>query len=599
MIKALLLFFCICINVASYAESGQAYLDKFKAYSQWNQYLPTSPDSIFLAFVDGTSPLSRKLREKWLYQLAWNKDWITFSQHYQDSPDISLQCYAQFALYQQGKQKQAIEMAEKLWLSGNSLPKPCDGLFSLLLKNNEINEKVMTQRIVLALENRNVHLTSYLLKQFKPARIEDAKLIADIQQNPRHISTLQPGKLHGEFYLYGLKKLVSINMDLALSFWQHPKTNQLLNDAQKQSFFAYVSLYKAMRNQADTTQWFAKVKPAFYNDVLLGWQIRYALKYKQWRQVERLIQGLQDKDNPCWQYWLARSMAAQGQTEQAVAIYQRLAKLRHYYGFLASLRLKQDFNFENEQPNTDMQTLQPYQPFTAEIKALFTSKQTLTASRLVNDFMSELPKDEKSALAYWLSHDLQWHGKTVYLASNNELNNQLALRFPLAYRESVVTYAKNYQIPKALVYAIIRQESGFRDDVISPAGAHGLMQVMPTTAKVVSKFEHIAYSDNKQLFLSQKNINIGVAYLQQLAKRFGQHPILMSAAYNAGPKQVVYWMKNHPPKEMDIWIETLPWQETRNYLKNIIAFYVIYQYRMQEKPDLSAFMKPFWGNNPT
>ena len=119
------------------------------------------------------------------------------------------------------------------------------------------------------------------------------------------------------------------------------------------------------------------------------------------------------------------------------------------------------------------------------------------------------------------------------------------------------------------------------------------MQIMPATALTVAKSKKINYLDKKQLFSSQKNIIIGAAYLQQLAKRFDKHPILMAAAYNAGPKQVSYWLKNHPPKDIDIWVETLPWPETRNYLKNIIAFYAVYQYRMQERPDLTVFMKPF------
>ena len=161
----------------------------------------------------------------------------------------------------------------------------------------------------------------------------------------------------------------------------------------------------------------------------------------------------------------------------------------------------------------------------------------------------------------------------------------------MADQDAIVANAKSYQIPKALIYAIIRQESAFSDDVVSSAGAHGLMQLMPATAKSISKDKKIAYSNKKQLFSTNKNITIGTAYLQQLHRRFKNHPILVVAAYNAGPRQVVYWLKNHSPEEIDIWVETLPWKETRNYLKNVIAFYAVYQYRLQEKPDLTPFME--------
>lgn len=588
-------FFGLCLNIAVFAESGQAYLDKFMQFSGWYQQLPLSPNAEFLAFVDNNTPLSKKLREKWLYELGRIKDWSTYNKHYQYSTDPTLQCYAQLALYDQGPHQQAIQSAQQLWLNGNSQPKACDELFTVMLKNKEIDENLIHQRLVLALENRNIPLATYLLKQYSPPLINDAKLLMTIYQNPRRISLLTPSPLHSEFYLYGLKRMVSINMKEALRLWDQANAIHLLNNAQQQAFIAHVALYKAMRNQPDAPLWFAKVQPPFYNDVLLGWQIRYDLKYRQWHEVETLIDKLQDKDSPCWQYWLARAMEAQGQKENATTIYQSLAVSRNYYGFLSSLRLKKKFSFENERAVENTRNLQVYSPITNQIKSLYASKQILQASRLINDFASELPKDDKSAFVYWLANDLQWHGKSVYLSNTDELNNQLSLRFPLPYQNAVVTYAKNYQIPKELIYAIIRQESGFRDDVVSSAGAQGLMQVMPATALAVSKSGKIAYSDKKELFSTQKNINIGTAYLQQLGKRFSQHPLLMVAAYNAGPRQAANWWKNHPPKDMDIWIETLPWHETRNYIKNVIAFYAVYQFRMQQKSDLSPFMKEFYN----
>ena len=250
-------------------------------------------------------------------------------------------------------------------------------------------------------------------------------------------------------------------------------------------------------------------------------------------------------------------------------------------------------NFENVPVHHDPLTLAIYKPITDQVKELYNSHQSWLASRLLNDFNSELPKNEKSALAYWVAHELQWNGKSVYLSNNEELGNQLSLRFPLAYQPIIRNFALRYHVPQPLIFAMIRQESTFFDDIVSSAGANGLMQVMPLTAKIVAKRAHIPYNNPKELFVSDKNIHIGVAYLQQLAHQFRSHPVLVVAAYNAGPRQVNLWLKNHPPKEIDIWIETLPWQETRNYLKNVIAFYAVYQYRLGEKPNLDAFMQPF------
>lgn len=593
MVKTVWIFFALLLNATIHSTPAETYLNKFMTYKQWCQHLPTYPDPAFLAFIDKPSPLTRKLREKWLYQLAYNKDWATFTQFYRGSDDTTLQCYAQTAVYNQGHHEEALNRAKQLWLSGSSLPKSCDSLFTAMLKNNELNNTLIQKRIALALDANNISLARYLLKQYKPAHMEDAELLTSIYQHPARIRLLKPGLFHGEFYLYGLKRMVQNDMDEAIHLMAIDHAHHIMSEAQEQQFLAHLSLFKAMRNQPDAARWFAKVKPPFYNETLLEWELRFALTHQQWRKVVYLVSKSNNKHEPNNQYWMARALEALGEKETANILYKQLAAKRNYYGFLSSLKLKQKPNFENESSTPNPATLLPYKPITDQIKALYLSHQTVDASRLLNDFVSELPKHEKSAMAYWVAHHLHWHGKSIYLSTNDALNNQLSLRFPLPYRDSVQEYAKNYQIRPAFIYAVIRQESSFQEEISSSAGANGLMQLMPATARHIAKQAKIPYSDQKQLFTSQKNIHIGTAYLQQLSKQFRQHPILMAAAYNAGPRQVNYWLKNHTPKDMDIWIETLPWRETRNYLKNILAFYTVYQYRMNERPNIDAFMRPF------
>ncbi|MGQ3889366.1 transglycosylase SLT domain-containing protein [Legionella sp. CNM-1927-20] len=589
------IFFFLLVLLSSYltyAASSEAYMARFDTYTKWNQNLPEQPEQDFLNFINNDTPLAKKLREKWLYQLARQKDWVNYGLYYKQTEDVNLQCFYHLANYYQGKTDTAFSAAKALWLTGDSQPPACNQLFELLLKSENFNQSLITERIILALDKRNLPLVRYLLKQYKVPRLKDEQQLIAIYQNPLRIQQLPVNDLYSHFYLFGLKRMVSLNMPQALKFWEKVKNNNLLNNGQKQTFLAHVALYKAMRNQDDTWEWFTKVQPAYYNDVLLDWQIRFALKHKQWKQVASLINHFQDQQNPCWQYWSARAKEALGQLEQAKDIYQELAKSRQYYGFLASLRLNKKFSFENENPIDDRTILKPYESFIDKVKLLYQNHQTLEASRLLNDFVSELPKEEKSALLSWVANELQWHGKSVALSNTQELNNQLSLRFPIPYSSAINSYAKNYQVPQEFIYAIIRQESGFRDDAVSQAGARGLMQVMPTTASSVAKQARIDYKDKTQLFSWEKNLNIGVAYLKHLSKRFNDHPALIAAAYNAGPRQVNYWLKNHPANDMDIWIETLPWRETRNYLKNVIAFYAVYQYRMQQKPNIGKFLKP-------
>lgn len=581
----------ILLTMNVQAFSAKDYMQRFTAFTQWNEQLPEQPDEKFFAFIDSDTPLAKKLREKWLYKVARSKDWQNYRKHYQSSKDPNLQCFAFLADYYAGQTAAALNGAQALWLTGDSQPGACDQLFEFMMQDKDFNEQLISRRIDLAMEKQNFPLVRHLLKKYHKPRLQDEQLLLLIHQNPARITLLEPGELHDEFYLYGLKRLVSTNMNKALQIWQNPKTRKILSQAQQQAFLTHVALYKALRNHDDANDWFAKIKATHYSDMLVDWQIRSALKNQNWAKVEQLINQSPQKDSPCWQYWLARSKEARGFKEDASSLYQHLAQDRNYYGFLASLRLKQQLNFKNESAINNPELLKPYKAVTDQIKHLYLSKQTAQASRLLNDFISELPKNDKSALLNWIAGDLRWYGKSVSLSDSDELTDQLSLRFPLANNNDVSAYARQYNIPAELIYSIIRQESGFRDDVISKAGARGLMQIMPETASMVARHEKIFFTDKNQLFTPKKNINIGAAYLQELTKRFNKHPLIVAAAYNAGPWRANYWLRNHPPKQMDIWVETLPWHETRNYLKNIVAFYAVYQYRLQHKSDLEKFMR--------
>jgi len=593
MNKIAIVLFSLCCSFGVHALSGQAYMDRFHTYWSWYQQLPFNPSPEFIEFVKGSTPLSNKLRDKWLYELARTKEWEKYVAYFQPTSDMNLTCYYEIAQYNLGRNTQVLKEFVPIWLSADSRPKSCDILFELALKDPQFDQNLITERLLLALDKRNIPLARYLLKRYKSPRLHEADTLVQINQNPSLISRLNPGGVNGYLYLFGLKRLVPINMDKAIQLWKQAQPKHVMNESQEQAFISQVALYKAMRNSEDAQQWFNKIKPKYLSDTLREWEIRLALKHHQWNRVSKIISQSQLKETLCWQYWLARSLEMQGQKAESKTLYESLAKTRNYYGFLASIRLKKTPSFQNETPSMDLSTLKPYRPIINEIAQLYRGKNISQASRLLNDFISELPKSEASTLIYWVDSELHWHGKSVYLSNNDVFTNQLALRFPLAYKDSVDSYSKQYSIPPEFVYAIIRQESSFREDATSSVGARGLMQVMPRTAQVVSKSSRIAYTDHKQLFTSNKNINIGIAYLQQLAKRFSQHPILMAAAYNAGPRQAVYWLKNHPPKEIDVWIETLPWQETRNYLKNVTAFYVVYQYRLKQKPDMKRFLQPF------
>ena len=571
-----------------------SYLTKFMTYWQWAQALPTTPDPEFLAFIEPNTPLTQKLRDKWLYQLAKSEDWVNFNHYYRETADRDLRCYAQLALSRTNQSQAALSGTLPLWLDPTINSPPCNTLFNELLNRHAFNQEQIDERVRLALRHNHAGLALSLLQQSGPARAHEARLLIQISQKPKNITRLSPGGLHSDIALYGLKLLVSRHNKAVISVWHEILSKNILDVDQQQQFLAYLALYQAMRNKADAPQWLQQVKPEYTSDALRDWEIRYALAHRQWKNVAQLTSVPQRQLEQSWQYWRARALDQLGQHQEATQLYQSLALHRTYYGFLASMRIGQTLHFQEETTALTLALLAPYKPITDLLTDLYTTqKQTLAATRLLNDFSLELSKAERGALVYWIAEQLQWYGKAAHMSTQDEtLYNQLSLRFPLVYRSLIQRFADHYQIEPALIFATIRQESIFSETIRSPAGACGLMQLLPRTAALIAKQEHIPFANTQDLFSSEKNIHIGVAYLQQLKRQFKAHPLLMMAAYNAGPKQVTYWIKHHPPNDIDIWIETLPWQETRNYLKNIISFYVVYRHRMQQTPDLDVFLKP-------
>lgn len=590
--KIITCIFCTLLtSKATFADTE--YLRKFNTYQKYVSELPDASDSDFKNFINFPSPLTNKLRAKMLYKLAREKDWQHYNELYRPSDDVSLQCYAQQARLALFDKNVVIKDILPLWLNGKSQPDACTDIFNTLLSEKKTRNKYINLRVAKALEQRNYSLAKYLLKKSLPGQDNLLKSLSLIHNNPRKIHTLQVGELSGDLYLYGLKKIAHNDSKVAVRLFNHPKAKTIMTKQQQQNFLANFALYKAIRNKDDAPFWLAKVNKEYYTNTLTDWQIRYAIGHRNWQQLLTLIELSPEKESTRLKYWQARSYEAMGNKIKANEIFETISPKRNYYGFLASNRLNRDLSLVNEQVIHKKDILSSYKPIIDEIKELHNSHKILQASRMINDFSSELGKSELSAFAYWVAKELNWNGKSIYLCNNDDLFNQLSLRFPLAHKSAIFQNSKRFQIAVPLIYAVIRQESAFFENISSSVGATGLMQIMPQTAKQVARKSKISYKGRNELFVADKNINIGVAYLKNLSDKYDDNMIFMIAAYNAGPRQVNHWIKHNPHKDMDIWIETIPWAETRNYVKNVIAFYAVYQYRLYNKHTLAGFKSYF------
>ncbi len=584
-----------CLSCSAYALSGDAYMEKFSNYRYWSTHLPPQYQPQLANFVAQKGPLAQKLRERWLIYLGDKQNWPLITKIYRPSNSIQVQCYAAYAFWHEHQKQKALQIATPLWLVGTQQPIACDRIFHELNQVPAWRAKYRNQRIKLALDQQNLTLARQLLNRGSSSEKIASLAFLKLHQQPEQIQKIPYDNWHGEEALYALERMIALNRNQAhiKNFYQKLQ----LNPDQKQRFYRFMSLYLAMRNQSETSVWFAKIQPRYYTDSLLEWQMRYGLLHQKWSKVRTSILKMKKPYTPEQIYWLARSELHLQQKELGVARLNKLSRERSYYGFLSSIYLHRSPAFQEQNTCRNHLGLKPYIALLEEIRQAYRHQYLGKASQLLNDFVLELPKTTQCELVDWVSYSLNWPNQAIYMSNQPQLFNQISVRFPTQYSQFVSQNAQSNHLPPEFVYSIIRQESAFHPQIVSPVGAKGLMQMMPRTAKLISKRYHIAYRNEKELFNPQKNIQLGTRYLNDLNQHL-KHPLLVAAAYNAGPSAVQAWIKKYPAPDIITWIDTLPWRETRNYLKNIVAFNAIYQHRLHKRVTLKEVLKPLPGQRP-
>jgi len=203
------------------------------------------------------------------------------------------------------------------------------------------------------------------------------------------------------------------------------------------------------------------------------------------------------------------------------------------------------------------------------------------------------PADLKAAAG--LARQWEWHDQAIFTLARSGFWDDLELRFPVEHLELVEQYAERNGLGVPWVLAVMRQESAFAEDARSHAGATGLMQLMPATARGVARRLGRKRPSRSSLMQAEHNIPLGTAYLSEVYEQLDRHPVLATAAYNAGPHRVLRWLPRHT-QEADIWVETIPFDETRNYVKRVMAYAVIYEKRLGLEPgSIMQRMRPVRG----
>ncbi|MBC7696864.1 MAG: transglycosylase SLT domain-containing protein [Bacteroidia bacterium] len=540
-------------------------------------------------------PFTDRLRGEWLKKLGKQQSWPTFFEQYGNfkREDIAVQCYALFGQLQLGNAQlfntNVATQAKILWFTTADLPSNCNQLFDVLQKTGALTTDDIWARFRLALQDGKLSLAKTITARVPSIDAASLKLLDRAYQTPQLILDKKTvsfkTRFGAEVNLYAVDRLARTKLDVAVTSYSKV---QNLFDADNRAFaWGRIAYHAARGHDPKALDYYALAKDVTLDKEQLAWQVRAALRAKDWLAVQNAIAIMQPKQHEegAWRYWKARALKEQGvndpaQMLEANAILIQLAKERHYYGWLAADELESLMS----NPTED------YIASDIEVMAIASEPAIKRAVELQRLDMRWEAKaewvwatrnyDDKKLLAaaeYALRQ--KWYDIAIITADNTKQMHNFNLRYPTPYRDLIRSSASDEHLDEAWVYGLTRQESRFMHYAKSGVGAAGLMQLMPATAKWAAKRMGLDGYQNDMIHDLSTNIQIGTYYMRHTLDLMGGQAVMATAAYNAGPSRAKRWVDSEP-LEAAIYIESIPFSETRNYVQKVMANAHIYAPRL-------------------
>lgn len=561
-------------------------LEPYLAYYRLRMQLDTvdvSAIHAFLARPDDT-PVIDRLRGEWLKSLGKKRQWDTFAAEYPHlvNEDTELRCYALQAR-RRTQESDALQEARKLWLSsGENLPESCIPLFDAALAKGVISGDDIWQRMRMALEAGNVSLAKNLAAKLPPKRgVSGAALSAAAYNPERYLAKARLKKAsEGQrmVALFALQRLAKRLPQLAFLQWE--KIAGDFNEEERHYFYAWLG-YEAARNlDGHALAWFREAGNAPLTEQQRAWRVRAALRALDWQEVMASIAAMppQQQQEDAWRYWYARALKKSGRADEAEKIFSAMRTKYNFYGQLAANELNI--------PVVTSTTSSDYHPSEEELRAMLArpaTQRTLALYRM--DLRTDAFKewawevhnfDDKQLLAAAeIARRNQMYDRAINTAELTVQLHDFSLRYLAPYRDVLRGYIQQNQLEEAWVYGLMRQESRFVTQAKSNVGAAGLMQVMPATARWIARKLGMKDYRNHLIHQMDTNLVLGTYYMKTVLSWFDNNPVLASAAYNAGPVHARQW-RGDIPLEGAIYIETIPFPETRDYVKKVMSNTVYY-----------------------
>lgn len=550
----------------------------------------------------GNYPFAERLRGEWLKKLGKQQDWQVFFEQYPNykREDTAVQCYALFGKsIAEGAGADIATQTIKLWMTTTDLPASCNPLFDAMQKAGALTSDDLWDRFRLALQNGKLPLAKSIAGRIADFDEKDLKLLDIANQTPKTLlddkaTVVKSGrkktatKISASFKtragievnLFALDRLARSNVPEAVELLEQLQNK--FNGTDRAFAWSRVAYHAARKHDPQALEYYVLAKNTSLDKEQLAWKVRAALREQNWDIVDATISLMppEQQQEGAWRYWKGRALNEKGLTVEANKILGPLSTERHYYGWLAAEDVESTIgNVDQEYKVSDVEITaiasQPAIKRSLELQKLGmrweAKAEWVWATRNFDD------KQLLAAAAYAMRQE--WYDIAIATADNTKQLHDFNLRYPTPYRNLFRAAAENEGVDEAWIYGLARQESRFMHHAKSGVGAAGLMQIMPATAKWAAKRMGLDGYHNDLIHDLTTNVGIGTYYIRYTFELMNGQAVMATAAYNAGPSRAKRWLASEP-MEAAIYIETIPFAETRGYVQKVMANAQMYAPRL-------------------
>jgi soluble lytic murein transglycosylase len=576
-------------------------LEAYPAYWALSLAIDKADPPAVRAFLQrhADTPLADPLRRDWLKALGAAGQWDLFRQEFPAlvSDDAEVACYALQDRLGRGD-AEALKEARALWLAGREAPSACTPAFEAAVRERLVGPPEVWDRIRKLLAAGSVG-EARRANAFLPnhERMNERALDRAAAEPAKYIAGEKsriPGRATHELLLFAVTRLARTRPDDAAALWKAHAP--VLGPDDPRQGWARIAHAAAQQHHPRALEWYALAGEGPFTAEQLKWKARAALRAGDWAALRSAVNLMPPEEarDPAWRYWLARALAAEGARPAAEAILKPLSRERHFYGLLAAEELG-----ATEEPDWTArpvaeEDLSRIRAIPAVGRAIALYRVEMNAEAFREWVFALRAVDDRGLLAASeVALQAGLADRAIGAADRTASLHDFARRYPIHHREPLAAAARQWNVDQALLFGIIRQESRFNAGAKSRAGAMGLMQLMPATARWVAK--QIPVQSYRPALLTQPDVNVamGTYYFHRVLSDLGD-PILATAGYNAGPGRAKRW-RDAKPLEGAAYAESIPFDETRDYVKKVMANAWFYSHRLTGK---TASLRAMMGTVP-